>query len=305
TAIPLGPAVPRRRLRWPLRLLLLILVVGSAAAGWWLSVGPGSMTVVPPVAVRPLADAEAALRQAALTSQSSKAFSETVAKGQVISGDPSAGARVSKRSVVNLLVSKGPERYAVPDLVGEAAKSVADQLTPLTLKVGHQAEVWSETVDKGVVIKQEPTEGTSVRRSTPIDLVVSKGREPMPVPDVTGETLDEATAQITDAELTVKRLPDANSDTVPADRVISQQPAEGTLCRGDEGAITVSKGPVLVTVPRVLGKPVAEAQKTLEKLGFTVKVRRPLGTFFELVRDQSVAPDTPAPEGSTIVLTVV
>ena len=69
--------------------------------------------------------------------------------------------------------------------------------------------------------------------------------------------------------------------------------------------LTVSKGPVLVTVPRVLGQPVAEAQQALTALGFKVTIRRPLGTFFELVRDQSVAPGTAAPKGSIIILTVV
>jgi serine/threonine-protein kinase len=69
--------------------------------------------------------------------------------------------------------------------------------------------------------------------------------------------------------------------------------------------VTVSKGPVMVKVPRVVGSPIAEAKAALEKLGFTVEVRRPLGTFFELVRDQSVAPGQPAPKGSSIILTVV
>ncbi len=305
TAIPIGQSDPRRRRYWPVWLLLAIVVLGGGTIGWWFTSGPGSTTLVPTVANTSLTDAEATLSRAGLTSATSEAFSETVPRGDVISGDPDAGAQVAKRSTVNLLVSKGPERYTVPNLVGAPVASLADELSPLTLKVGAQTEAWSETVEQGLVIKQEPTQGEPVKRNTPIDVVVSKGREPMPVPAVTGEPVDAATAKITDANLTVKRLPDANSDTVPSGRVISQQPADGALFRGDEVAITVSKGPIMVMVPRVLGKQVADAEKTLKALGFAVTIRRPLGTFFELVRDQSVAPETQAPKGTTIILTVV
>jgi serine/threonine-protein kinase len=281
-----------------------LLLVAGGAGGWWFTSGPGATTVVPQAVSHPLTDASAAIDRAELKVESKEAFSETVPEGQVISMQPDAGSEVSKQSLVRLVVSKGPERYEVPKLVGSKASGVAALLQPLTLK-SEVKQAWSETVPKGQVVSQEPKPGADVKRGTVVQLVVSKGRRPITVPDVRTLSLDAATKKLTEAGLTVARGDDVNSDTVPAGQVVSQKPADGTLFRGDKVTLVVSKGPVMVTVPNVVGKPVQEAEATLAGLGFKVEVRRPLGTFFELVREQSVPADQPAPKGSTIILTVV
>ncbi|HEU5144692.1 MAG TPA: Stk1 family PASTA domain-containing Ser/Thr kinase [Dermatophilaceae bacterium] len=296
---------PRRRGRglW-VTLLIVALVLGGGGA-WWFTAGPGSVTTVPTYARLSLDEAAATLAASSLRTSSSEAFSETVPKGQVISGQPESGAEVPKQSVVELVISKGPERYAVPKLVGTPGKDASGALAGLNLKLGKTTEGWSETAPAGVVLSQSPQPGVSVKRDTVVTIVVSKGRQPIKVPVVTGRDVAAAEAAITKAGLKVKRVEDVNSDTVPAGSIVSQSPDKGTLLRGDTVTLTVSKGPVMVEVPRVVGFPIAEAKPALEKLGFTVEVRRPLGTFFELVRDQSVAPGQLAPKGSRIILTVV
>jgi serine/threonine-protein kinase len=138
-----------------------------------------------------------------------------------------------------------------------------------------------------------------------VALVVSKGRQPIRVPDVRNARIRAATAAITGAGLKVARGKDVNSDTVPAGRVVSQTPADGTLHRGDTVTLVVSKGPVMVQVPNVVGQPVTQAEKTLTELGFTVRKDYPFGKLFDLVRVQSATPGQPAPKGSTITLTIV
>jgi serine/threonine-protein kinase len=155
------------------------------------------------------------------------------------------------------------------------------------------------------VISQAPRQGESVKRGTAVAVVISKGRQPIPVPDVTGKPFDEAQQLLTKAGLEVKRAEDVNHDTVPTGHVVSQDPAKGNLHRNDPVTLTVSKGPVMVQVPDLLGKPAAEAEQILTQLGFTVQIERPLGQFFELVRDQSIKGGESAPKGSTVVLTVV
>jgi serine/threonine-protein kinase len=211
---------------------------------------------------------------------------------------------VAKQSLVLLVVSKGPERYEVPRLVGSKASALGDVLTPLTLK-SKAKEDWSETVPKGSVISQKPAAGTAAKRGALVEVVVSRGRRPIDVPDVRQLPADQAITKLTEAGLEPVRAEDVNHDTVPTGQVIAQKPEKGTLFRGDEVTIVVSKGPVMVEVPDVLGTSIQEAEATLVGLGFSVEVRRPLGEFFELVRDQSVAGGQPAPKGSTIILTVV
>lgn len=294
-----------RRRRWPLVALLVLLLAVGGGTGWWFTVGPGGTTLVPDVARTTLETARGSLAKRDLRVTTTDAFSETVPKGQVIEQTPAAGAEVRKRTVVTLAVSKGPERYLVPDLTGVKADQVAGVLGKLTLKPGKSTEEWSETAPKGTVISQDPPKDTSVKRGATVSVVVSKGREPITVPDVVGKPFADAQAAITAAGLTVKRAEDANSDTVAKGDVISQAPADGTLHRGDAVTLTVSKGPVMVQVPDLLGQPAADAEKTLTGLGFKVQVERPLGRFFELVRQQSVPGGQSAPKGSTIVLTVV
>jgi serine/threonine-protein kinase len=311
TALPLhtSPAAsssaPRRRRRRGVWVALLLVLALGGGTAWWFTGGPGSVTTVPTYAGLTLDEAATTLAASSLRTTSTEAFSETVPKGQVISGEPGKGAEVPKQTVVELVVSKGPERYTVPKLAGTKASGATSALTTLNLGLGKTTEDWSETVPAGVVLSQAPEAGTSVKRGTTVALVVSKGRRPITVPVVTGKDRESAEAAITKAGLKAKRATEVNSDTVPAGRVVSQSPAKGTLFRGDTVTITVSKGPVMVEVPRVLGDPIDKAEKTLKDLGFAVEIRRPLGTFFELVRDQSVAPGQKAPKGSLIILTVV
>ena len=301
-ALPLGRE-PRRR-RWPWWVLGLLLVAGGAA-GWWFTAGPGGTTVVPTVVGQRVELADSALATASLAMDTTEEFSEARAKGIVLRVEPEPGTELSKDSTVRLVVSKGPERYAVPALVGTKAGEAGRALSPVKLVVGERSSEWSEQVAEGLVISQDPKSGTSVKRGAKVSVVVSKGRRPIAVPRVTGARAEAAAAAITNAGLRPVRREDVNSDTVPAGQVVSQQPPSGTLFRGDTVAFTVSKGPVMVQVPRVVGRPVAEAEKALTDLGFTVRKDYPFGRLFDLVRVQSVEGGQQAPKGATIILTIV
>jgi serine/threonine-protein kinase len=303
---PDSSADPHRRRRWPLWIAAALVVVGGAATGWWFTAGPGGSTVVPAVVGEQVAAAETAFEQASLSMDATEEFSESRAKGVVLRVEPGAGSELGKQSTVRVVLSKGKERYAVPKLVGTKLDAAGSALAPLTLRLGDASQAWSETVATGVVISQDPAPGASVRRNTTIAVVVSKGREPIEVPRVTGTTADAATAAITKAGLKVVRGQDVNSDAVPAGQVVSQTPGKGMLHRGDPVSIVVSKGPVMVSVPNVVGRSSAEAEKTLTGLGFSVKKESSLfGPVFDLVQHQSVKAGDSAPKGSTITLTIV
>lgn len=304
-AMPIDRRAGRRR-RWPFWLAAVLVVACGAFGGWWFTAGPGGSTVVPAVVGQPVAQAEGAMEQASLTVETVEEFSEGRARGVVLRVEPGAGSELGKESTVRLVVSKGKERYAVPKLVGARLGDAGAALSPLTLRLGDRSEAWSETVAKGVVISQDPAPGESVKRSTPVSVVVSKGREPIEVPTVTGAPFDAASAAITKAGLTVQRGEDVNSDSVPAGQVVSQSPDKGTLHRGDTVTVVVSKGPVMVPVPNVVDQQDAAAEKTLTDLGFKVDKQYPFGELFEKkVRAQDPAAGTPVPKGTTIHLTIV
>ena len=301
---PMAPR--RRRRRWPWVLLVLVLLGGGGGGWYWNDAyGPGSMRIVPTVAGLPRVDAESALSRVELRADPVPAYDETVPRDSVVKVDPGAGAEVRKNTAVHLVVSLGPERYAVPSLVGAARTDVEATLAERHLVLGKADESFDETVPVGVVVSQDPAPDTPQKPGTAVNVVVSKGRQPIPVAAVTGKGADEATKILTDAGLKVAQAAQVNSETVPAGAVVKQDPTGGTLFRGDTVTLTVSKGPVLVAVPATVGKQRDEAKAALEAAGFTVAINNVLGGYFGTVRASSPAAGTLVRKGSTITLTIV
>ena len=290
---------------WKWAVAALALLVVAVVGAWYFTMGPGSPTTVPAIVGKTFEEADRQLSAAHLSAQRVDAFDETVAQGRVISSNPGAGSEVGRSTTVTVTVSKGPERYAVPALVGSTATEAKARLEENRLTLGGSSEAFDEKIPAGQIISSTPKAGTPLKRGTAVTIVVSKGRQPIPVTDFTGKPADQAVAALTDAGLKVDATRQEFSADVPKGSVISQNPSNGTLFRGDQVSLVVSKGPEMVPVPNVQGKQVPEARKILEDAGFQVKVENFMGGIFGTVRSQSPAGDTPAPKGSTVTLVVV
>lgn len=300
---PAGRGGGRRSLTWVWAALAVLVV--AVAAGWWFLMGPGSSTVVPPTAKLPYDQAVAALEKAHLKAERLDQFDETVPKGVVLSTDPGAGQEVGWGTTVTVTVSKGKERYAVPNVVRKSEAEAREQITAAKLAVGTVKQDFHEEIAAGLVIRTDPEPGTSLKRGTKVNLVVSKGREPIQVTDFTGKPADQAVDALTKAGLKVDATEQQNSDTVPKGSVISQSPPGGTLYRNDVVKLVVSKGPVMVKVPDVRGKQADEAEKILREAGFDVKRENALGGIFGTVHHTNPEANTEAPKGSVVTMVVV
>src|SRR5262249_34445287 len=94
---------------------------------------------------------------------------------------------------------------------------------------------------------------------------------PRTVPTLAGKGFDAAKAALDAEGLVTARAPDAFSDTAAAGVVVSSDPPAGqTLKRGDTVNVVVSKGPDVVTMPGVVGKPLAEAVGLIQQAGLTI-----------------------------------
>jgi eukaryotic-like serine/threonine-protein kinase len=147
------------------------------------------------------------------------------------------------------------------------------------------------------VISSDPAPGTQLRRDTPVKLVVSQGPEPVEVPNLVGQTVDEAQGRITEAGLKLETR-EQYDGSVPAGHVVSQEPASGTMPKGGTVKVVVSKGPEMISVPNVKGKSVKSAIEELEEAGFKVEVLGGRGKVLQ----QSPAPGTQHPKGGRVVL---
>ncbi|MEQ4197220.1 Stk1 family PASTA domain-containing Ser/Thr kinase [Streptomyces sp. YIM 103828] len=166
-------------------------VRGNGSVDLTVSLGPRKVTV-PRVEGMALDKAKARLRDAGLEpGMVTRAFSDSVAKGEVVSTDPSAGTERRGGSAVALVVSKGAP-VEVPDVAGSSLQEATEALKEAGLKVSTADErVFSEH-EKGAVAAQSPKPGTELAEGGEVELTLSKGPDLVEVPDVTGQKEDEA-----------------------------------------------------------------------------------------------------------------
>lgn len=293
-----------RRRRWVIgvTLVLLLTVLSGVGTWWWME---GRFTSVPAMASLNEAKAREAAVANDLTVTTVDEYSETVARGLVIETDPSSGERMLRGSEVTLVMSLGPERYPMPEVVGASREAAERAIVEGRMAVGEVTEVWSESRPVGEVLTASQEPGTQLKPGTPIDLTVSKGPEPIRIPDLTGDKADQAVADLKKLGFAVE-VREENSATVEAGRIIKQDPKSGTGKRGDTITITKSLGPVMVTIPSVRLKSTDEAVKLLEDLDLKVEVRRSSDFPIPLNIASGTDPGegTSVPVGSTVVLHV-
>ncbi|MGW7822631.1 Stk1 family PASTA domain-containing Ser/Thr kinase [Streptomyces puniciscabiei] len=156
-----------------------------------ISLGPETVNV-PDVTGRPLAEARARLKADGLEpGMITRQFSEDVASGSVIATTPQAGTRRHAGSAIALTVSKGSP-IDVPDVTGEDLDSARHDLTDAGLKVKIAAQQVNSEYDKGKVAQQSPGDGSQAAEGDTVTLTLSKGPEMVEVPDVVGDSVDDA-----------------------------------------------------------------------------------------------------------------
>ncbi|MFL6099669.1 MAG: Stk1 family PASTA domain-containing Ser/Thr kinase [Actinomycetales bacterium] len=285
-------------------ILILVAALVLGIAGWYVGAGPGSKISTPNVLRQSQAAAEKALQAKGLDSKVVQVFSETVSAGLVAMTDPAPGQPVSKHGTVTLQVSKGPERYPVPQVVGKDKDVAEAAITDQHLAVGEVRSQYSDTVAPGLVISTNPPTGTQLAPGKAVDLVVSKGPAPVDIVDWTGQPIDEATQALNADGLKVK-VTEKYNEKVAEGVIVSQSPGAGTVHRGDTITFVVSKGPPLVEVPSVTGKSEKDARRILHQAGFKVKVSNIFGGIFGTVRFQDPGGGEQAPKGSVVTISVV
>ncbi|GHI96190.1 MULTISPECIES: Stk1 family PASTA domain-containing Ser/Thr kinase [Streptomyces] len=132
-----------------------------------------------------------------------KAFSEEVPTGFVVSTKPAAGTTVRGGSAVALVVSKG-RPVDVPDVTGDDLDEARTELSEAGLKVKVAEKRVNSEHDSGQVARQTPEPGSEAAEGDTVTLTVSKGPEMVEVPDVVGDSVDDAKQKLEDAGFGVK-----------------------------------------------------------------------------------------------------
>ncbi|GAB1514255.1 Stk1 family PASTA domain-containing Ser/Thr kinase [Actinophytocola sp. KF-1] len=254
---------------WTAIAVVVLALVGTST--WWFT--SGRYRTVPNVAGMATSEAERQLQNNDLNPQIKTEHHNDVKAGTVIRTTPASGEEMLRGDQVTVYVSLG--RPKVPEVRAGANE---DEVSDLIRKQGLRPEKddgknqYSDDVEKGKVVTVDPQPGTELRLGAPVIIVISKGPEPKPIPDVRNMTRDEAFTALTDAGYQPQDGPPEFAADIEAGRVVRTDPQIGQTVEGDQKVVTVFVSNA-VTVPDVGNRSVDEAKAILSGLGLQVDVQ--------------------------------
>jgi beta-lactam-binding protein with PASTA domain len=283
---------------------------------------------VPNVVGLPVATAVRKLQKAGLGYNQRVVFA-SARPGRVTAQRPAAGAAVKKGSTVALTVSKGPQRVAVPNVVGRRRDDAIARLR----SAGFHAAVFSvpSSSPRGFVVAQNPQASSKAPKGSRVRINVSQGAPAATTTTATTTTGGTTPTTTTTASAKVPRVVGLSqtgaqrklhaagfrvrtayvASPKPSGTVVAQRPAPGTsLRRGAAVRINVSVGSnpqPAKAVPDVTGEDEATARSDLEAAGFQVSVvDEPTTDQNEdgIVIDEDPAAGTRVPAGSLVTIYV-
>jgi eukaryotic-like serine/threonine-protein kinase len=204
------------------------------------SSGPGEVTV-PNLLTLTEDQAESALENVGLELGRVRTQESESEEGTVINQNPSSGELLNEGEAVNITLSSGITTVTVPGVVGLTQEEAESAIEGAGLTPSVSSEPSDE--DEGIVIAQDPEEGTELEEGDTVNIAVSEGPE-FEMPDVTGDDADDAEAFL-ENELGLDVTQEATPDPCPQEpgTVCSQDPEAGEPVEpGDDVTLFVQEG---------------------------------------------------------------
>ena len=193
--------------------------------------------------------------------------------GKVIDSTPKPGEKMKKSDRLVLLVGAPAEKVNVPDVTGRSPDEARKILKDAGLAVAPQQEEKDvkDPNDIGKVIDTDPTAGQPVSKGSQVKLLVGKQPDEVNVPDLTGQNVDTARANLENLGFEVD-VNDVDSDQDKG-TVVNQDPKNTGAAPGSTVRLDVSKGKDenqdQFTMPNIIGATPQEAEAQLRQLGWT------------------------------------
>jgi len=199
--------------------------------------------------------------------------------------------------------SAGPGALvAVPNLVDKTQSQATATLNPITTTVSVR-EVFSDSFAAGTVVGSEPNAGILIPRGAPVTLLISKGKELVQVPNITGKDLVTASALIVSSRFSVGQVTEWFNSDYPVGTVYSYSGNKGSkLPVGSRVDMKISLG----SIPMVKGLQETVAKAALEAAGLQIRTTEyKFSSSYSKNEVIEVVPDeTEIGKGSTLKLVV-
>jgi beta-lactam-binding protein with PASTA domain/predicted Ser/Thr protein kinase len=224
-------------------------VIGQEPGGGSLADEGGRVTItvsegralvdVPDVVGDGRLQARRTLTAAGFKVQETRGPSASVAIDHVVSQSPDGDSVKESGATVKILVSTGPERVAVPDVVGKSTEQARAALDAFKVVVEEKED---DKADPGTVIAQDPARGQATRGST-VHLTVAVEPKQIAIPDVVGRSQNTATKTLSGAGFEVVAEDVEVDSPVQDGRVQTQSPSpgDGKVDRGSTVTIGVGR----------------------------------------------------------------
>lgn len=193
---------------------------------------------------------------------------------------------------------------SVPSVAGMSFDDAKAELAKYNLGIHQAGTVSSDTVDKDLVVSQQPEANETVEKNSTIEVTLSSGKGSIDVPNVVGKSEADAVAAL-GTTFNCNKSYAYNSD-VQEGYVISQSPESGTQGKeGDTVTLVISQGEELVTVPDVTTTYKSEEQAKALLSDFNVNVTTKYSQTAEgIVIGQSIDVGKQVAKGTSITITV-
>ena len=291
-----------RRLFWTVLVLALLAVGGWAA---WTYAVP-HYVAIPHVTGLSMKSAEARLDAAGFHWSVSPTGvpSVDVRVGSVAKTSPPVDSRARTGSTITLYPSTGPPIEQVPPVTGLGRTDAVAKLTAAGFTNVKVVQRFSDTIDKGQAIGTQPAAQQRMRVTDLLQLLISKGPPPVPIPTLTNQPLDQALKYLKSLGLKTTVEKQFSVDVLKGDVITTKPPPGHKVPAGGTVTVIASKGPRTFPMPDVLGESVATATAQLERLGLQVQVAV-IGSGSGIVVGESPSVGSTVHEGQQVTLYVV
>lgn len=172
-------------------------------------------------------------------------YDNAVEEGIVIEQTPSAGESVVSGSEIKLVISKGAQIIAVPELAGKTEAQAIAALKNAGLTYSRQTEVGNVSINEGIVLRCEPAAGTKVAEGTTVTIYVNVWAAVTEaiMPSLVGSAKETAVTALYKKGITNVSINEVFSESAPVGTVISQSVSADTVVPLSETVVlTISKG---------------------------------------------------------------
>lgn len=225
-------------------IVILIPVIGFYGTQAILNVGRAKDVKLPNLVGKTIEEAEQELNKSKLKIEKKEEFNSEIEVGKIISQNPPfiENYTVKENSTVEVVVSKGTEMTKVPKIIGMEYEEAEEEIKKYNLQAEKIDKV-SKTVEKGIVIEQEPAENTEIKAGEKVKIYVScgNGLKQIVTQYVIGKTEKDAKELLTKDGLEVEVVNE--EDTTKENGIVLKQSIEAgkTVDEGTKIIITVNK----------------------------------------------------------------